>query len=144
MNSNVSLNLDPMIIAKYLFYNGTDMSNLKLQKLLFFAYKDYYIEYKSELFKDDFQAWIYGPVLPEIYKNFYKILSDNNFNIVQDYFEDKKEVVEFLDKIIAKYDSFSSFELVKKTHEEKSWKNARKGMGDFESSTKKLNIKNNI
>jgi len=56
MNNNISSNLDSMIIAKYLFYNGTDMSNLKLQKLLFFVYKEYYIKYELELFKDDFQA----------------------------------------------------------------------------------------
>jgi|GEM_PF-1917688 len=55
-NDKIESNLDVMMIAKYLFYNTNDMSNLKLQKLLFFAYKDYYQKNKLELFDDNFQA----------------------------------------------------------------------------------------
>ena len=143
-NDKIESNLDVMMIAKYLFYNTNDMSNLKLQKLLFFAYKDYYQKNKLELFDDNFQAWIYGPVLPNVYKNFYKILGDNDFEKVNDYFNSRKKVKIFLDEISQKYGNLDVFELVKKTHKEKSWINARKDLGPFESSTNIMNIKATI
>jgi len=140
MNKDKIQLLDTMKIAKYLFYTANDMSNLKLQKFLYFAYKEYYIENKKELFKNDFEAWIYGPVLPEIYKNFHKILGDNDFENTRKYFDDKKEIKNFLNKIIEKYKVFSTLELVEKTHKEKAWMKARQNLDDFEPSTTKMNI----
>jgi len=48
--------LDYMEVARYLYKNTPRMSNLKLQKMMFFAYIEYYEKYQEELFKDDFEA----------------------------------------------------------------------------------------
>lgn len=54
-------------IAKYLFLHIDNITNLKLQKIMFFTYVDYYRKYNEELlFEDQFEAWVYGPVIPEL------------------------------------------------------------------------------
>ncbi|WP_342276189.1 hypothetical protein [Spiroplasma endosymbiont of Nebria brevicollis] len=42
--------LDYMDIARYLYNNVTVINNLKLQKMMFFSYIEYYKETKNELF----------------------------------------------------------------------------------------------
>ena len=49
-----------------------NLTNLKLQKLLYLLYARYYIDAKVSLFPDRFEAWKYGPVLTEIYDIFKK------------------------------------------------------------------------
>lgn len=51
--------------------NGTPVSNLQLQKILFFAQCEYMSshEYRT-LFDDDFEAWQYGPVVPSVYRTY--------------------------------------------------------------------------
>ena len=46
------------------------LSNLKLQKLLFFSHADYVVSSGSPLIKEVFQAWDHGPVLPTVYREF--------------------------------------------------------------------------
>ena len=46
------------------------VSNLQVQKILYFCQQEYYVKTGTPLFDDDFQAWQYGPVIPEVYKVF--------------------------------------------------------------------------
>ncbi|GAA7111858.1 hypothetical protein BD0027_04330 [Helicobacter pylori] len=46
--------------------NQKPITNLKLQKMLYIAQT----ESDSKLIKEDFQAWDYGPVIPDVYRNF--------------------------------------------------------------------------
>ena len=48
----------------------TGLSNLKIQKMLFFTHADFLLETGELLLRDEFQAWDYGPVLPSIYRAF--------------------------------------------------------------------------
>ena len=61
-------------IAKYIVNYCTKkqrpVSNLKLQKMLYFTWIDYYRKTKNALFIDDICAWQLGPVVPETYYEF--------------------------------------------------------------------------
>ncbi|WQV61371.1 DUF4065 domain-containing protein [Helicobacter pylori] len=46
--------------------NQKPITNLKLQKMLYVAQA----ESDSKLIKEDFQAWDYGSVIPDVYRNF--------------------------------------------------------------------------
>jgi len=122
-----------------------DISPLRLQKTLYFLFayygasygqlsksKDYELS-KDEslnlpkyLFDAEFEAWQYGPVIREVYKDNkysdnYKELqfSIDNFNI-----EDKtmrKEITEYLREIIRSTYKVSDFGLVERSHEDKEW-----------------------
>lgn len=50
--------------------NVRDLTNLKLQKLLYFAYGIHLYLFDERLFEDEIQAWDLGPVIPSIYYEF--------------------------------------------------------------------------
>lgn len=55
-------------IVNYAESLGHPISNLKLQKILYFVHRDYYGKYNEKLVKDKkFEAWHYGPVIPRVY-----------------------------------------------------------------------------
>lgn len=47
-----------------------DLSNLKLQKLLYYAQGHYLARYNAPLFEDEIQAWVHGPVVAPVYQAF--------------------------------------------------------------------------
>src|SRR5579871_1664070 len=59
---------------------GDVLTNLKLQKLLYYAQAWHLVHKDKYLFSEDFQAWIHGPVLPSQYQRFKK----NEWRPIQD------------------------------------------------------------
>ena len=58
-------------LAKYIIntsYRG--LSNLELQKTMYFVELDYYKQTGKHLVDDDFKAWQYGPVVPSVYEEY--------------------------------------------------------------------------
>lgn len=47
-----------------------DITNLKLQKLLYFAQGFVLASREQPLFEERIEAWTYGPVVPEVYRRF--------------------------------------------------------------------------
>ena len=56
-----------MYVISSCFANGYPVSNLRLQKLLYFIQGNSFIEKNEAMFSDDMYAWPYGPVIPDIY-----------------------------------------------------------------------------
>jgi uncharacterized phage-associated protein len=65
---------DPRAVANLLLDTadsfGIDVSNLALQKLLYFAHAHFLIETGTPLVQGAFEAWTNGPVHPAIYQSF--------------------------------------------------------------------------
>ncbi|MBV1702501.1 MAG: DUF4065 domain-containing protein [Hyphomicrobiales bacterium] len=65
---------DPKIICNVMLdeaaHQGLVVTNLALQKLLYFAHAHHLIETKQPLVQGYFEAWQYGPVHPAAYKAF--------------------------------------------------------------------------
>lgn len=61
-------------IAKYIILfckeNGYSISNLKLQKLLYFVQAQFLITIGKPAFLEKIEAWDFGPVVPEVYQYF--------------------------------------------------------------------------
>ncbi|WP_019132667.1 Panacea domain-containing protein [Peptoniphilus obesi] len=57
-------------IINYAFETNRSVTNLKLQKVLYFLYGFYYAITKKELFDENFEAWAYGPVVRKSYINY--------------------------------------------------------------------------
>jgi len=51
---------------------GWKITNLKLQKLVYFCHVWSWIEFGRPLIRHDFEAWQNGPVLPYLYRDFKK------------------------------------------------------------------------
>ena len=47
------------------FEGNNDLTNLKLQKILYFAQAEHLKKYNQKLFNQDIEAWQYGPVVRE-------------------------------------------------------------------------------
>src|ERR1700735_3635265 len=74
----------PAQVADYLLatsrQRGEPLSNLKLQKLIYYAQAWHLALYNKPLFNEDFEAWIHGPVLPSQYHRF----KDNSWQPIMD------------------------------------------------------------
>ena len=116
-------------IAKYFLTNvnedyGDNISNLKLQKLVYYAQGFYLALYDKPLFREQIKAWTHGPVVPALYKK-YKDFGAGAIPIPQDmdfsiYDEQTKEL---LDDIFNVFGQFSAWKLRNMTHTEPPWKN---------------------
>lgn len=64
----------PIFVANNFLKRGQveqiDITPLKLQKLVYFLYKDYLKRAQEPLFTERFETWKYGPVIPSIYAEF--------------------------------------------------------------------------
>lgn len=94
------------------------MTNLKLNKLLYFAQGEYLANFEEPLFDEDFQAWRLGPVIKSIYDE-YKACGRQPITYIDDTFNIKDfsdEESNFLTDILVKYGFYSAQGLVKLSH----------------------------
>ena len=102
------------------------ISQLKLQKLLYFSQGFYIAQHNQPLFKNSIYAWKYGPVVKEVYEkfryfgnnfitlnNYSSILSTDFIDRFRDLDNDSKYLLNF---IWDNFSSYSAFELVELTH----------------------------
>ena len=65
-------------IARYFIYKADDdtdadrITNLQLQKLIYYAQGIHLAMYGCPIFKDQIKAWNYGPVVPRVYRLYRK------------------------------------------------------------------------
>jgi uncharacterized phage-associated protein len=105
-------------------YTGSFISNLKLQKLVYYAQAWYLAIHDKPLFDEDFEAWIHGPVIPELYKEYCGFKWKP---ILKEVEEPKftEEVKQFLDEVTDVYFGLDAYELEQMTHTEAPWIEAR-------------------
>ena len=65
-------------------YSNWSISNLKMQKMLYFAHMFFLGRTTKYLIDEEFEAWDYGPVLPSLYKQVKFFGADNIIDIFQD------------------------------------------------------------
>lgn len=101
------------------------MSNLKLQKLVYYAQGFHLALYGRVLFKEEIEAWTHGPVIKELYEE-YKDYGASGIPLQKIENDDKytPEVKELLNEIHSVFGQFSAWKLRNMTHEEPPWKDA--------------------
>lgn len=124
------LSLSCFKVADYFikFANQTDfpLSNLKLQKLVYYAQAWHLALHDTPLFPEDFQAWVHGPVIPQLYQEYKKfgwqpIMKDAHPELPEN-------VQNFLDEVAEEYFACDAYELEQMTHAEGPWNLARGDM----------------
>lgn len=74
-------------VINYCNDKGYSISNLRLQKLLYFIQAYYLgVKNKAALFGEDFEAWDFGPVIPCVYHE-YKSFGGNDIPKISSYFK---------------------------------------------------------
>lgn len=98
--------------------NHFPISNLKLQKVLYFLWIDYYTETKQRLFNDPFKAWAYGPVVISVYNRYsaYGSLPIRPVFPNSAFFGNSQFEKDLVDRIIKEYFKQPASFLVNKSH----------------------------
>ena len=118
------------MVADYFLYTAHDcgdlLTNLKLQKLVYYAQAWHLALYDEPLFEEHFEAWIHGPVQPELYRRFREYGWDR-IGENPDKPKLSQLVKDLLDEILNIYDRFTARDLERMTHREEPWIEARDG-----------------
>ena len=101
-------------------------SHMKLQKLCYYAEGFFLAEHDGQdLFPENFQAWVYGPVCQKLYHRFkeygWKAIDADNICDSQL----PLNISEHLQNIVEAYGHYDGAALSRMTHEEAPWKEAR-------------------
>ncbi|MBD5515399.1 MAG: DUF4065 domain-containing protein [Lachnospiraceae bacterium] len=94
--------------------NHNPVSNLRLQKLLYFVWVDFYRETGRYIFLDNMQAWQLGPVVPDVYYE-YCAYGGKPINLCCETFISPEDTA-ILKEIIEKYLLVPVSVLVERTH----------------------------
>ncbi len=96
---------------------------MKLQKLIYFAYKDYLQKTGNKAFNDAIQTWKYGPVVQSVYDEFKSFGKNPIKRFARDaqdkvYIVNDKALNDSIDCVWNQYKSYTGIELSKITHED--------------------------
>lgn len=121
-------------LAKYILrHSSKDLSNLELQKTLYFTELDYIKEFDKHLISDDFEAWQYGPVAREVYCEYRNYGANSIDKPEKETLSQKlkKNELKVINQSIEKCNKESYWNLVEKSHKkngawDKSFKEDKK------------------
>ncbi|NWN45909.1 Panacea domain-containing protein [Candidatus Phytoplasma pruni] len=131
------LKLDVLDISNYIIDQFeekqiNDLTNTKLQKILFYSFVKYLVDNSANqnnlktLMDDSFEAWEYGPVCPLVYFKF----KDAQYSVLKEHPEGNKnhlfgpeyqKLKQAIDAVINLYGNRTAFDLSKQTHNEDPW-----------------------
>ena len=150
-------NIDNLV--EHILFQFPKITPVKLQKGLYFLFAFYINTYSVEpqietieteytfpkyLFKADFEAWTYGPVIRDVYLK----LKNKEYTPRQHFFNESDEEIKlFIDDVIQLIMEKSDFALVDRVHEDLSWQKAYQNpdskiidIKDIESEYSQINI----
>jgi uncharacterized phage-associated protein len=118
--------------------SGEPVTNLKLQKLVYYAQAWSLALRDTLLFDEKIKAWVHGPVVPQLYHRF----KDYGVNLIPKNGDRIPELTageqSLLDDVLDVYLGFSSWDLERLTHEEEPWIEARRGLSPDEPSDREI------
>lgn len=123
-------------IAKYIIASfqkkNKEISNLKLQKLLYYAQAWHLVLYEGPLFNDEIEAWVHGPVVPSVFRE-YKLFGWKSI-AAKIQVETPDSLRFHLSEVNRVYGKFDAVTLERMTHREDPWKRARGTLAPDEPS----------
>ena len=139
--------IDCLNVARYFIIRAyedgieAEMTNMKVQKLLYYAQSLHLALYNEPLFAEEIQAWRYGPVCPPAY-NFYSEFEAKQLPIPdkESLLQLPREKKELLEEIWEYFGGYHAYKLSDMTHLEFPWKKARKGLPPQASSTEPIQL----
>ena len=132
------------------FLSKESISPKKLQKLVYYSYawsiallNDSPENIQFKLFESDVEAWVHGPVVPELYRK-YKDFGWQEIPKVKDFDESifASEILDILQQVWDVYGGFTGNQLEAISHKEMPWIEARKGIPVCMASSEIISDKN--
>lgn len=134
-------------VISYIFKKLREVTPLMLQKLLYFTQGVSYALNGEPIFLENCQAWVHGPVYPEVYDMFkdfkYNPIEDVRFAIFDGADDElNRNERKVLDLVINTFGEYGGRALERITHKEEPWKEARKGYDDSIPSNEIIPLEN--
>lgn len=118
------------------FLSKEAMTPKKLQKLCYYAQAWYLALYNEKLIDTNFQAWVHGPVCPELYNRYrnygWTLINQNDLSPCSESLQARD--INLLESVWTTYGIYDGQQLESLTHSEAPWINARAGLGIWEQS----------
>ena len=127
------------IAIEYLLNKCEDITPLALQKLLYYVQGFYYAFNEEFLFEEDCQAWVHGPVYPEVYQKY----KDYKFDPIKQSSEPvdlglTSSETAIFDSVAKNLSCYSGKVLEEFTHSETPWLKARENLLNYEPTTRRI------
>ena len=127
------------VVAKYILAkmkeNGNPISNKKLQKLLYYSQAWCLVLKGKPLFIDDIQAWVHGPAVPAVYRNYKEYgLMNIPVTFTSSSVELESELKEVIDMVLGAYGKYDAYTLESLTHSELPWQQTRGKLLPYENT----------
>lgn len=119
-------------VARYILEKQGPMSTMKLQKLCYYSQAWALVWDDEPLFPEEFQAWMNGPVCPELFSKTRGKFSVNAGDEPGDSSVLTENQKNTIDTVLDYYAPHDAQWLSRLTHMEDPWKNAREGVPDGE------------
>lgn len=120
-------------VAIYVLNSKYEITNMSLQKLLYYIEAFCQIILNERMFDNRCEAWAYGPVYPEIYEK-YKLFGKEQIHVdpidLSDELEERYR--NLIDYVLNLFGIFNGVTLKDLSHAEEPWKKAHAGYGDME------------
>ena len=117
-----ALSVARYIIERCHLQNRT-ISNLKLQKILYFVQAEFLVSTDQPCFAEEIEAWDFGPVVPEVYQE-YKIFGSANIPVFRRGVRTitiSRDDQELINGIVDECAQYSASALVDITHRQTPW-----------------------
>ncbi len=113
-------------VARYLLATqgaipGERITNLKLQKLVYYAQGYHLALYGQPLFTESIKAWAHGPVVPSLWQEYRQYGSNPLPKPSKSPPVFTHEERELLDSVSQSYGQYAAWRLREVTHEERPW-----------------------
>lgn len=110
-------------IAYYCHLKSYELTNLRLQKILYFLQLFFLDKNGKPCFHNLMEAWDMGPVVPDAYHHYKKygpqFIPGEKTTDIYEIKENDREVISFVVSALSKY---STFQLIDITHKQMPWK----------------------
>lgn len=128
-------------IALYIISSGKEITNLLLQKVLYYVKAMSRIIIGKSIIFEPCEAWKYGPVFPSVYEKYREFHKQEiEINLSKEYVcglltEEEKLVVDYVMNTFGIYNAWFLKDL---THHEEPWIIAREGLSEDDSSRNQM------
>ena len=108
-------------VIEYCKDRGYIVSNLKLQKILYFIQAEFLVNKNDVCFDDRIEAWDFGPVVPRVYQEYKCFGSNNIITRRREEIDIEANDRNMINGIVDVCAGYSATELVDITHRQTPW-----------------------
>ena len=100
------------------------MSNLKLQKVLYYVQAEFLVTTNNPCFKDKIEAWMFGPVVESVYRN-YRVYAGGNIAVgnSKQRHHIKRQDMKLIQGIVDECDQYSNSSLMQIIFKQSPYRN---------------------